>query len=369
VHQAAEEDLRARACSIAASVELSVAPTYQAYDQLEASIRQAMAAGRPERVAVPLVNLASVALAHAEHGRVLSVTELGIAYSRERDLDLVLAHLSVRRAVALTELGRWAEALDTLAPLQNLQGTPARQLASAAILRDRVGAWRGQPQEAAAWRAHLAAARAGQADLFPVFVCIAASEAAWLRQDLDEAAALAHEGLREDGSPWMTGQLRQCLRRAGADLPPAPSGLSAPHGAAEAGDWAAAAALWAQRGAACEAALALAEGDPAAQREALLRLTALGAEPAARWLRRRLQDAGVRGLQRGPYGHARHDPLGLTQRERQVAELLAQGLSNADIAARVHRSERTVAHHVSALLGKLGVATRAQVAARLRAGC
>jgi DNA-binding NarL/FixJ family response regulator len=51
-----------------------------------------------------------------------------------------------------------------------------------------------------------------------------------------------------------------------------------------------------------------------------------------------------------------------------VAELLAQGLSNADIAARVHRSERTVAHHVSSLLGKLDVTSRSQVAARLQSG-
>jgi DNA-binding NarL/FixJ family response regulator len=85
-------------------------------------------------------------------------------------------------------------------------------------------------------------------------------------------------------------------------------------------------------------------------------------------LRRRLTSAGARGLSRGPYGHARQDPLGLTQRERQVAELLAQGLSNADIAARVHRSERTVAHHVSSLLGKLDVTSRSQVAARLQSG-
>jgi len=47
--------------------------------------------------------------------------------------------------------------------------------------------------------------------------------------------------------------------------------------------------------------------------------------------------------------------------------LLALQLSNRAIADRLHRSERTVENHVASLLGKLGVASRADAAALTRA--
>jgi non-specific serine/threonine protein kinase len=53
----------------------------------------------------------------------------------------------------------------------------------------------------------------------------------------------------------------------------------------------------------------------------------------------------------------------LTLRERQVAELIANGLSNRQIAARLVISERTADRHVRNILGKLGLDRRAQVAA------
>jgi DNA-binding CsgD family transcriptional regulator len=54
---------------------------------------------------------------------------------------------------------------------------------------------------------------------------------------------------------------------------------------------------------------------------------------------------------------------GLTAREREIAVLIAQGLSNRDIAEALVLSEYTVARHVSNILAKLNVASRAQIAA------
>lgn len=53
----------------------------------------------------------------------------------------------------------------------------------------------------------------------------------------------------------------------------------------------------------------------------------------------------------------------LSRRESEVLDLLRDGLSNADIAARQHNSVRTIEHHVSAILAKLGLRSRAEAAA------
>ncbi|MFI6493125.1 LuxR C-terminal-related transcriptional regulator [Streptomyces sp. NPDC050564] len=58
------------------------------------------------------------------------------------------------------------------------------------------------------------------------------------------------------------------------------------------------------------------------------------------------------------------NPAGLTERQAQVMRLLAEGLTNPEIAERLVVSVRTVDNHVSAVLDKLGVHTRRQAAAR-----
>jgi DNA-binding NarL/FixJ family response regulator len=53
----------------------------------------------------------------------------------------------------------------------------------------------------------------------------------------------------------------------------------------------------------------------------------------------------------------------MTARELEVLAHVAEGLRNAEIAGRLFLSEKTVAHHVSAILRKLGVRTRSQAGA------
>jgi DNA-binding NarL/FixJ family response regulator len=73
-----------------------------------------------------------------------------------------------------------------------------------------------------------------------------------------------------------------------------------------------------------------------------------------------LMARGVRGVPRGARASTRANPAGLTAREIQILAYLDQGLANAEISSRLHRSAKTIAHHVSAIIGKLGASNRQQ---------
>jgi DNA-binding NarL/FixJ family response regulator len=162
---------------------------------------------------------------------------------------------------------------------------------------------------------------------------------------------------------WVAGELAYWRRRAGIQEQ-VPIEVPEPWAAELAGDWRRAAELWTELESPYEAALALADfDDEETVRRALDELHRLGAQPAAAIIARRLRERGARGLPRGPRPATREHPAGLTRRELEVLTLVAQGLRNAEIAERLVLAEKTVDHHVSAILRKLGVQTRGQASA------
>jgi DNA-binding CsgD family transcriptional regulator len=197
-------------------------------------------------------------------------------------------------------------------------------------------------------------------------VAAARAEAAWLEGGRDAVAA-ATEGtlplVLEAKWGWLAGELADWRRRAGLGRE-VPAVVAKSYALQLAGDWAGAAERWRELGCPYEAALALADADEEAPlRRALDELQRLGARPAAAIVARRLRERGALRLPRGPRPATRRNPAGLTPRELEVLALLAGGLRYTDIAARLVLSERTVGHHVGAILRKLGVHTRAQASA------
>jgi DNA-binding CsgD family transcriptional regulator len=194
-------------------------------------------------------------------------------------------------------------------------------------------------------------------------------EAAWLRGDVAEAVSAVepyYEDVRQFANVAWAAQLGYWLRLAGSAV--TVDEYDHPYALQASGNWRAAATRWQEAGCDYEYAAALAESnDPADVLEALATLDAIGAEPLTRRVRQKLQQLGVTRIPRGPAQSTRDNPAGLTQRQAEVADLLAGGMSNAEIAAQLVLSVRTVDAHVAAVLGKLGVQTRQEAAAKARA--
>jgi DNA-binding NarL/FixJ family response regulator len=122
-----------------------------------------------------------------------------------------------------------------------------------------------------------------------------------------------------------------------------------------------------RRGCEYDTALALYDSDCDDHlRDAISRFESLGADAAARRTRQRMKDLGHRAVPAGARASTRQHPLGLTRREDEVLLLLCEGLTNEEIAERLVLSSRTVDHHVSAVLAKLGVGSRGAAVAQAR---
>lgn len=191
-------------------------------------------------------------------------------------------------------------------------------------------------------------------------------ELAWLTgrpDDAREAVELLAARTATPGAEWPRADLLRWRRRlAEPDLPATFAGCPPEYAAGLRGDWRTAAAAFAERGMPYEQALELADsGEVVPTLEGLRLLDDLGARPAAAVVRRRLRELGVSQVPRGPTPATRANPAGLTERQVEILRLVVAGRTNAEIAARLVLSIRTVDHHVSAVLQKLGVTSRREV--------
>jgi ATP/maltotriose-dependent transcriptional regulator MalT len=338
--------------------------------ELERSLALARAAGLEEHVARALTNLSWNALRARDLAHAETYFADGIAYVTEHDLDSWLLYMLGWRSFLRLLQGDWPAAMTDADTVLDVPHASAVSRTAALVTRGLVRARRGEPDAAAPLDEALALAEAtGEVQrLQPVR--IARAETAWLEGDSARASAelvAVAPLILERGLLWDRVELFLWARRVGAasriGVPADAADLPTPCRLALAGDWAGAAAAWDALGCPYEAGLALLDGDELAIRDALARFERLGARQTAARAARLLREHGVRAVPRGPRPSTRRNPAQLTARELELLPLLAAGHRNAEIANRLFLSPKTVEHHVGHILAKLGVQSRADVAA------
>jgi DNA-binding CsgD family transcriptional regulator len=333
--------------------------------KLEQSLELAHRAGLAEQVGRAYLVLIGTAVGARRHGLVTRHLQAGIDYCGDHGLERDRLYLLAYRARMELDQGRWRQASESAAAVLRVPRTSVTPRIFALVVLGLIRARRGDPGQWApleeAWA--LVEPTRELPRLAPV--AAARAEAAWLQGDRDAVAEATEAVLPlalERNWRSLAGELADWRRRAGLDLQ-IPAGGVGPSVLQPAGQWARAAERWRELGCPYEAALALADADEEEPlRRALEELQRLGARPAADVVARRLRELGVRRLPRRPRRATAANPAGLTARELQVLWLLGGNLRNVDIAARLHIAEKTVDHHVSAILAKLGVRSRHEAA-------
>jgi DNA-binding CsgD family transcriptional regulator/tetratricopeptide (TPR) repeat protein len=325
-------------------------------EQLDSALADARAAGLHIQTIRAIVNIIVAAADARDHATVEERFAPAMSLVDHFQAEIPRAAIVISTARSRFDRGRWDDALVTAAPATRVWfGEVPVALAVEGLIRAR----RGDPGAGAVMERAWAGVAAIPEGWRHATIRAALAEVAWLRGD---GAALRRILADARASPFghqmarPASELALWAMRAGERFE-APEHVLHPVALELAGDWRAAIAAWRQLPAPYEAALASLRGDDAAAREAMTALRRLGAVAgAAAFARERAARGGPspRGPRRSTLAH----PAGLTRREQEVLEQLAGGATNPGIAAALHLSERTVAHHVAAILSKLGVPTR-----------
>jgi DNA-binding CsgD family transcriptional regulator len=336
-----------------------------ARDALVAVIEEARENGYDEMASTGYSNLADLDVEHRRLAEAERVLEESLAFTVERDIPICNHwQTGVRSRLRLLE-GRTRAALEDAEEALDRTGMPLATfwphlVVGLAHLR-RDGSDDGHLM--AAWR--LAERLDEQSRLLPALAALA--ERMWLTGVPDpivtgRAATELELAAASPARSWSAGELAVWLTRLGIRPAIDPGAVSEPHRLVLTGQPDRAATWWHRAGCVVDEALSgLDAADPDVRSRAVERLDGLGGVATADRLRRTLRQEGVARVPARPRASTQGNPSGLTNRQLDVARLVARGFTNAQIAERLFISPKTADHHVSAVLMKLGIANRRAV--------
>lgn len=329
---------------------------------LEELSHEAVAGGRVGDEVLALMMLGSGGGEARRYDVALPALERGVEHGLEVDQDYLVSYCRAWLARIALEQGRWEDAARSAGLVDHaaFSRTGIGVLTGLSAL-GRVRVRRGDPGGLALLEEMVELGRSHELQHGWNAVC-GRAEHYWLAgrpaDGLGEVANTYQRAL-ETESAWARGEVAFWMWRLGAIDGP-PEGAAEPFALHMSGASDEASAAWRDLGCPYEEAVALADGPVDARLEALDIFDTLGARPMADRVRGQLRNAGVDSIPRGPTRTTRDNPAGLTSRQLEVLQLLADGLTNGEIADRRFVSNKTVEHHVSAAYMKLGVTSRSR---------
>ncbi len=333
---------------------------------LEEAFHLAESARMDDHAQRALINLGLTWLELHEYERAAPVIQRALSFAQAHDLAAYAQYLRGQQARMYLERGLWNDAEREASDVVQQRGLPGVTTIPALVVLGKIQARRGDADAAATLRRarELAYSTRELQRIGPAAAALA--EHAWLGGDESAAIAEAKPALemaRAVNHAWLIGELGFQLQRAGHSVDP--GGAADPWRLLLEGDWEKSAALWSAAGCPYERADALATGDEKAMREALAIFDKLGATRRASVLRAAMRQRKLK-VPVGPRRATRANSAGLTPRQMDVLRLVADGCTNQEIAERLNLTTKTVDHHVSAILEKLGATSRRAAAAAAR---
>ncbi|HVS98681.1 MAG TPA: response regulator transcription factor, partial [Puia sp.] len=331
-------------------------------DLLQQSLDIALTNGFQEHAARAYTNLGSDSVRIKDYPFAAKVIEEGLRYCEERELGSWQTYMLSWKAKLLLDTGKWEEAGRIAADLIGKADHASIAKVGALVVAGTIRMRKGEP-DALRLLTEARTKAFESMELQRILPALAALlEYEWITGESHVEKTAVEYAIGLIGQP---GHLRESsefefwlskVRKQGLPMHQTEKGYRAlnPKMAVDA------AAGWQRLGCPYERALLLFEANAESKKEAISIVHQLGAHAVYEKMKGEMRDSGITGIPRGMRKTTQTNPALLTDRELGVLQLLKEGLQNKEIGSRLFISAKTVDHHISSILFKLEVNSRAR---------